>query len=150
MPALVTLSTTTITEGVSASDQRISVGSTSGLYTGTRLWIERELLTVVSLGVNTIVNVIRGVDGTASAAHPSGSVVTIGRADQFYSTDPLGRPNDTILVSPWINIITGDTWYAQGDTLPNGANRWWQKMTTTYASSPLGIQTTTQDPTSST
>ena len=151
MPATVTLNTTTLLLPVGKSDGQIKVASTAGLYPGTRLWMDRELMEVVRVGIDPWVNVRRGVDGTAGAAHSSAITITIGRADQFYSTNPAGRPANAVPVSPYINVITGEVWYAQGDTDPNGdAPRWWQRQTTTYDVGALGIRTVSQDPTSST
>lgn len=151
MAATVTLSTTTLSVAVNANASSITVASTSGLTSGTRLFIDRELLTVVSLGVGTAVNVLRGVDGTSGAAHASSSVVTIGRADQFYQSDPIGAPPAAIPVSPYINVITGAVWFAQGDQEPSAnTNRWWQLQTSTYDVGPLGSRTLVQTPTSST
>jgi hypothetical protein len=151
MPATVTLSTTTLAVSVGVSDTRIKVGSTSGLTPGTRLYVDGEQMRFVSVDVDPWINVRRGVDGTASAAHPSSATVYIGRADQFYSIDPTGRPPDVIPVSPYINVINGSVWFAQGDSQPDGqANRWWQKVTNTYGTGALGVRTTTQDPTAST
>lgn len=151
MPATVTLSTTTLSTPVGTSEKQIEVASTSGLTEGTRLWIDRELMSVVSLGVGNWVNVRRGVDGTNASAHASTATVYIGRADQFYSSDPVGSPPDAVLVSPYINTRSGEVWFAQGDVLPTGqAIRWWQRQTTTYETGPLGIRTTTLDPSSST
>lgn len=149
MAATVTLSTTTLSEAVSESTNRFLVASTDGLTAGTRIFLDRELAKVVSLDVGTWVNVARGVDGTAGAAHSSGVTVYIGRADQFYSQDPGGRPAEAIPVSPHINVLAGNVWFAQGDSLP-GASRWWQKQTVTYSAGALGVSTTTLDPTSST
>ena len=151
----VTLSTTTLDAPVGASDTRIKVGSTSGLTQGTRLFIpgpDRELMTVVGLDVSPWVLVIRGVDGTFGQQHASGLTMYIGRADQFYHLDPVGRPADDILVSPHCNVLTGDVWFSQGDGVPGGgfANRWWQKQTTVYDVGPLGVRSVTQSPTSST
>ena len=151
MAATTTLSTTTLQSNLGATDAQIKVGSTSGLTAGTRLWVDRELMSVVSLGIDPWVNVLRGVDGTAAAPHNSSSTITIGRADQFYAVDPTGRPNDAILVSPYINILNGNVWYARGDNLPPGeGERFWQLQTTTYGTGGLGQVTTTLDPTVST
>jgi hypothetical protein len=77
--------------------------------------------------------------------------VYIARADQLYSTDPYGRPPEAIPVSPWINVRTGDVFFAQGDTLPVGqGDRWWQKQTTTREAGALGVRVTTVTPESST
>ena len=151
MPATVTLSTTTLAAPVDSRTGRIKVASTSGLFTGYRLWVDKELMSVVSLDVDPWVNVKRGVDGTSSSAHSSSATLTIGRADQFYTSDPVGIPAAAILVSPYINVLNGKVWFAQGDTLPDGnSNRWWQEQTATRDIGPLGIRTTTLDPEAST
>jgi len=151
MPATVTLSTTTLAAPVNSRDGRIKVASTSGLFAGYRLWIDKELMSVVSLDVDTWVNVKRGVDGTSGSAHSSSATLTIGRADQFYTSDPVGSPPAAVLVSPWINVLSGKVWFAQGDTLPDGdSNRWWQEESVTRGVGPLGVRTTTLDPTEST
>lgn len=151
MPATVTLSTTTLSEAVTSSAGRIKVASTSGLLTGTRLFVNGELMAVIRLDVDPWVNVARGVDGTASAPHASSATAYIGRADQFYTSDPVGIPAAAIPVSPHINAQNGKVWWAQGDTLPEGnANRWWQLQSETHGTGALGIRTTTLEPESST
>lgn len=151
MAVTVTLATTTLAAPASVTDQQIKLASTSGVLPGYRLYVDRELMAVTSLGVSPWVNVRRGVDTTATAPHTSGQVVTIGTADQFYSSDPVGVPPAAVPVSPYINVLTGDFWYAQGDELPAGnSNRWWQKRSTTYTAGALGVRVSTQDPTSST
>jgi len=149
MPATVALATTTLTEAVDASAGSIKVASTSGLTAGIRLFVDRELMSVVSLGLALRVNVLRGVDGTAASSHSSSSAITIGRGDQFYASDPVGAPPAAIEVSPWINVINGSVWYAQGDAL-GSSSRWWQNVTTTYGQGALGIRTTTSAPSEST
>lgn len=151
MPATVTLSTTTLSAPLDAHEGVAVLASVSGLSPGVRLYVDRELMTVLRVGVGTQVYIIRGVDGTAGAAHTSGSTVTIGLAHQFYSVDPVGAPPEAIPVSPWINLTNGKVWYAQGDPVASGnSQRWWQERTTTYTKGPLGVRTTTLDPTSST
>ena len=151
MPATVTLASTTLSVPCGSSDGVIKVASTSGLTPGTRLFLDGELMTVVSLGVDPWVNVQRGRDGTAALPHDGGGTIYIGRADQFYEADPIGSPSEAIAVSPWINARNGSVWFAQGDSVPTGtAVRWWQKQTATYSFGPLGVRTVTLDPTSST
>ena len=151
MPATVTLSTTTLSFSVGASDRKVNVASISGLTPGTRLFVNDELMEVVSTGTDTWVDVLRGRDGTPGVAHDSGATIYIGRADQFYSSDPVGAPHNSILVSPYINTTNGGIWFARGDTLPGEhAKRWWQKQTTTYSEGALGVQVETLDPTEST
>jgi hypothetical protein len=147
MAATVTLSTTTLVNSVDPLDQAISVSSTSGLTPGVRLYIDRELMSVISLGISPWVNVRRGMDGTATSRHASSSTVTIGRADQFYQHDPVGLPPEEVLVSPWINVITGDRWTAEGDEAgPGVGGRWWQKTVVTHDTGALGVRTTTSTP----
>ena len=154
MPATVTLSTTTLQYSVGKSDAQIKVASSTGLTADTRLYVDRELMSVVSVGLTagnyTQVNVRRGVDGTTASPHSSSATITIGRGDQFYDSDPAGAPNEAVLVSPYINVVDGTVWYAQGDTTGPEAVRWWQKTTTTYGETSLGVRTSTTEPTSST
>jgi hypothetical protein len=150
MPATVTLATTTLAEGVDASSGKVKLTSTSGVTPGTGLYIDGELMKAISLDVDSWVHVKRG-ESSAAAPHPIGDTVYIGRMDQFYSGPPNGRPNAAVAVSPYIDVVNGKMYFAQGDTYPStSANRWWQEVTTTYTSGPLGIRTTTLDPSSST
>ena len=150
MPATTTLSTTTLLEGVDAANRQVRVASTSGLTAGIRLFIGGELMEVVSLGVDPWVNVRRGVDGTAGTPHDSLETIYIGRADQFYSQDPIGAPPAAIPVSPYINVINGTIWFSQGNAGDVPSMRWWQKQTVTYGVASLGVLSTTLNPTSST
>jgi hypothetical protein len=151
MAATVTLATTTLAAFCQPGDTVINVGSTAGLTPGTRLWIDRELMSVVSLGIQTMVNVKRGVDGTTTTKHDSASTITIGRGDQFYNVDPTGHPPEVVPVVPYINILNGNVWYPEGDELPvDGSQRWWQLQQPTYGPGALGVRVTTQNPTAST
>jgi hypothetical protein len=146
--ATVTLATTTLLANIAASDGQVQLGSTSGVLPGVRLFIDGELMTVLSLGLGTSVNVQRGHGGTATAAHGSNQTVYIGRADQFYMNDPVGVPPTPELVSPWINTLANRIWLARGDEVGLGAGaRWWQQVTTTYDVGALGVRTATQSPT---
>lgn len=153
MPAAVTLATTMLMSGINDDTRDICVASAAGLAPGTRLFIDRELFSVVSVGVTTSMATClvcqRGVDGTSAVPHAPGATVTIGNASQFYGTDPVGVPPIGIPVSPYINVKNGTVWFAQGDAL-DGATRWWQQQTTTYGVGALGLRTVTLDPTEST
>lgn len=150
MAATVTLGTTQLAENVDASSTSIKVTSTAGLVPGLRLYLEGELMTVQRLNPNGV-SVLRGQDGTPSVPHSSATTMYVGRADQFYFSDPKGRPNSATLVSPYINVKTGVLWHAQGDTLPESTSaRWWQPVVTTYGVGFLGVRTREEDPTSST
>lgn len=151
MPATVTLSSVALSAEAAASDRQVKVVSTSGLTTGTRLYVDSEMMTVVGPGVGNWLKVLRGVDGTAAQDHDAGSTAWIGRADQFFTSDPVGAPKDAILVSPHINTTTGAVWFARGDVAPTGQTlRWWQKQTVTYSKGALGVNAVAIDPQAST
>lgn len=153
MPATVTLGTTTLVSPAGQGDAQITVASTSGLFIGTLLFVDRELMAVSGFGVGTQVNVRRGVDGTMATPHASGSTLYIGRADQFYDVTPEGIPPAVIPVSPYINVRTGVVWFALGDTTPSATGtqfRFWQPQTVTYDVGALGVRTATLTPTAST
>ncbi len=111
------------------------------------MFVDGELMTIVRIDVDPWVVVLRGVGGSKQIPHSSGQTVYLGRGDQFYDYDPVGRPNENILVSPWINTINGNVWFAQGDNDPSGvADRWWELQSTRYDQGPLGVRVKTVDP----
>lgn len=152
MPASVTLSTATLTYGIGPGADEITLSSVSGINRGTCLWVDRELLRVVNLiPESNRLKVSRGSGGSAAAPHSSSALVTIGRADQFYSVDPVGSPDVIIEVSPYINTVNGKVFLSQGDANPSVQNfRWWQEVSNTYGQGSLGIRTQESAPTSST
>lgn len=146
MPAATaTLATTTLVFAVDAGARHWQLASTTGIVQGTRLWLDRELAAVEQLtGINNIVLVRRGVDQTIATPHQSSATVTLGRADQFYSTDPVGLPPIPILVYPYINVTTGVSWVAQGDeTGPGAAARIWAPITSTETQGAMGVRVVT-------
>lgn len=149
MGATVTLASTSLAQQMGASDSRIKVASTSGMQPGLRLFVDGEVLTIVSLAPDPWVNVMRGRDGTAAMPHNYASTVWIARADQLYESDPVGAPPAAFPVSPYINVRNGKVWFAQGDA-QNPAIRWWQAQATTYDYGALGVRTSVTSPTSST
>jgi hypothetical protein len=144
--ATVTLSTTTLARGCGVTDTRVQVASASGLLPGTHLYVDRELMAYVSTGIvgdiGTWIDVRRGVGGTAATAHSGGALITLGRADQFYSTDPVGAPPAAVPVLPYINVLTGDFWQLQGDETLAG-QRWWAKRINTHGVGAMGVRTDT-------
>ena len=149
MANLVTLSSTTLPQEIARDQNEIKLASASGLVAGQRLYVDRESMEVVRVLVDPFVLVRRGRDGTGGARHANGATVWIAEAYQLYQRDPQGLPQTELLVSPWINVLTGDLWFAQGDVVP-GTARWWQKQLATYSVGALGVRVTTLDPTSST
>ncbi len=144
MAALATLNSTSLVTPAGSSDSAVQLLSTSGVTPGLRLYADQELMAVVSLGLGTWVNVQRGVDGTAGQAHASGTApVYIGRADQFYSSNPVGAPPTEVLVTPWINVMTGEQWTPQGDETGPNVARWWAKTEYTHSVGAFGNRTET-------
>lgn len=148
--ATVTLSTTTLSQTTEPCESKVILASTSGLTPGVRLYVDRELMAVDRLtGIGNEAVVRRGVDGTAASRHATNTTVTIGRGDQFYQSDPVGLPPSVVPVSPYINVLTGVSWVAQGDEVgPGNAGRIWAPITITQAAGALGVTVlTTTTPT---
>ena len=137
MPATVTLSSTTLDSGVTPSQRSVRVASTSGLIPGLALFCDGELMSVVSLGIDPEINVIRGIGGTRATDHDGGATVYIGRPDQFFAYDPSGRPPAAIPVTPHINVLNGSVWFASGN--PQGLRRW-EKQEVSVQVGALGIR----------
>lgn len=148
---MVTLASTTLARRCDHKTTLVKFSSTSGLTPGTCVWVDRELMSVVSLDVDPWVNVKRGIGGSAASAHSPFATVLIGTPDQFFNSDPVGMPDRVTLVSPYVNVLTGDSWIAVGDDEPTGLDsRWWQKQVTTYGTTSLGIRTQITAPPDST
>lgn len=159
MAATTTLSTTTLASNCGPGDVAINVASVTNITPGLDLFLDWELMKVVSIGLKsvnggTMVNVLRGRNSSHCQSHNTASTMYIGRPDQFYEFDPKGAPPVVVLVSPHINVVTGGIWWPQGDEQPNvgpgnlGVNRWWQRQVPTYGVGPLGVGTVTQTPSS--
>lgn len=140
MAALSTLQATTLAAPVSSSDSSVTLASGTGVRPGLSLYFDRELVTVVSCGIGTACNVLRGQGGTASKPHVMGTPVTIGRGDQFYDTNPAGAAIGA-LVTPWINVLTGEQWTIQGDESGPNAAPWWALTQYTHGTGALGVRT---------
>ena len=140
---MTTLATTTVLTTIEPADTTITLASIANVSPGDGLYAGTELLRVRAYAGGTSVAVLRGQAGTVTQRHVSNQTVTIGRMDQFQVTDPLGPPPIPVLVSPWINVLTGQQWVAEGDeTGPNGSAQWWAPTQTTHAVGALGVRTT--------
>ena len=150
MPASNPLSSTQFAVPVGRFDSQVKLVSTTGLTAGMRLFVEMEFIAVVSLaGYANLVNVRRGIDGTAAERHGTDVAVWVGTADRFYESDPMGQPAVALIVSPHINIKTGGVFFAQGDASTNGT-RYWVKQTIGHDTAALGFTPAVPSPTSST
>lgn len=151
MAAIETLAQTTLALTVAARDGRIKLTSTANVVPGLFVWFDGELSKVLTVEAQNWVTVQRGQGGSPARMHVGGVTAYIGRGDQFYSTDPVGRPPDQIRVSPHINTMNGSVWFSQGDMEPAGqGDRWWQKQAITRTIGALGVRVTTADPETST
>jgi hypothetical protein len=131
------------------------VGTVTSLSTapliqvGYGLFLDQELVKVTGIMSDPVglrYQVLRGQGGSQAMSHSSTIPVFIGSMDKFYSHDPKGRPQNVVLVSPWINTTNGKIWEQQGDAYPGAPNRWWQEVTNTYGIGPLGVRTVTSSP----
>lgn len=82
------LSTTTLGAALDRFSAEGYLASVSGVYIGTVLSIDTEILRVTGFGAGLIVKFQRGTDGTSAVAHSSGATVNIGTPNDF-STQPL-------------------------------------------------------------
>lgn len=117
MPALAqtSLTSTTLAAAATVNTNTIRVASATGITTtagttATDLYIDNELLTVLSVN-GTTVGVSRGQAGTRANAHKSGATVLAGPPRAFYNTDPSGAATCTdVAYTPYINTISGNQW----------------------------------------
>lgn len=142
--ATVSLSSTTFARTVERGDTSVLLASTSGVVPGVRLYADRELMAVVSLGLGNEVNVRRGSDGTSTDRHATTVTVWFGNPCHFYASDPYGLPNDPVSVYPYINVLNGNVWVPQGDETGSGVSgRSWQLVTNTQQFGAFGIRQNT-------
>jgi hypothetical protein len=86
------LTTTTLTAAVAVTDREIKVSSATGFVAGYLVKVNQEIMRIVQTYVvavsGTTIPVIRGIEGSATAAHPSGSSATAGIATDFAASVP--------------------------------------------------------------
>lgn len=125
------LTQTTLAAAVDAISNTIRVASctnipnpSGGGDNQTILMVNNEAMTVTAVSPDVPatpsgagqVSVMRGTNGTRSAAHVSGVTVMLGRPNQFFVTDPSGAVTSTdVPVIPRINVPTGNQWLAPVD-----------------------------------
>lgn len=118
-----TLFGTTLSAAITNSQNSFSVASvahivpTTNTY-NTDLFVDAELMVVVSQPSGTTVNVLRGQGGTKATAHVASSVVIIGKPAWFYAFDPQGACTAaSTLVGPVVNYKNGQQWICSTKTL---------------------------------
>jgi hypothetical protein len=123
-----TLITVTSATSIVGSNPNLSITANQPNFQ-TELYIDREAMLVI--GVNgTQLTVVRGVAGTAATPHGNGAMVLFGPPRFFYKNDPGGIGGvgggtvsnvpcilNNVVVSPWVNILTGAQWYCSPTAL---------------------------------
>lgn len=154
MLAQVNLTQTTITSALTASGNQVVVASSAGIsapgpasangfssQTVTELFVDQEAMLVTGVNGN-VVNVVRGASSTAASAHAAGAVVWVGTPNQFFAATPTGACNALNTVNPYINVLTGQTWFCD-----SGTGNWQPVFSTgaiTPAATAAAIQTVGQ------
>ena len=112
--------------GVGAINNAVG-GTTGGNANTTDLYIDRELLQVVSVNTTAkTVTVLRGQGGSQAAPHASGAMVLAGPPAAFLNYDPEGycggatgtgfSPSNPPQYTPWVNQRTGAQWLCSSIT----------------------------------
>jgi hypothetical protein len=119
--AQASLTSTTLSSAVNDTSQNfVVVGSASGISagnTGGFLLVDGELMDVTAVN-GTVINVVRGANGTRAVKHASGATVLVGNPEYFTSYPRFGACTSTDeTVLPWndINPKDGPFYGAQFD-----------------------------------
>ena len=111
-----TFTTTYTTAAVTATAQVVPVYSATGIVAAsgtvkpTVLYIDGELMTVIEVN-STSISVLRGQGNTVPRGHRASSVVYIGKAEWYASTDPGGTCTAaSVWTDPYINTTNGSFW----------------------------------------
>jgi hypothetical protein len=125
-----TLTQTTTTSAILATDAIINVTSATGINApnpgtsviGSQLYViapgsPRGETMIVRSVTGTVIGVRRGATGIRSG-FPSGAIVLIGQPNWFQAYDPNGScVTASVYVSPWVNTLTGAQWLCSSVTL---------------------------------
>ena len=117
------------------------VGQGNGPGTGTAIYIDRELASVISVSGKNV-NVLRGINGTLATAHKASNMVLFGNPNAFVNFDPAGtRVVAQVPAQPTINVFNGNQWLCSSITLtwvPGFGNSERDKAVTTAVASVAG------------
>lgn len=112
-----TITSTTLSSAISASDLLFNVASATGISNAnganyvTILFIDKELMGVASVSGTTVTIGNRGLQGTGQGAHASGAKVFLGPPSYFGYGDPTGGCTSTSLIAtPYLATLTGNLW----------------------------------------
>lgn len=120
-----TLTQTTLTADVGLSSTTWQLGSVTGIVgqgngpgTGTSVYIDRELASVISVNTSAkTVTVLR--NGGQASAHKASTMVLFGNPNAFINgADPVGTcAVASVPAQPTINVRTGNQWLCSSVTL---------------------------------
>lgn len=83
------LTTTTLASAVAVTDRLLVVASATGFAAGSLIRLDGEFCEVAKNYVSgTTIPILRGVNGTATVAHPTSANVTVGPAGDFAGAAP--------------------------------------------------------------
>lgn len=124
------LTTTTLDANLAATDDTMTVVSSTGFAVGRLVLIDFELVRITNLngdaGTSTLINIQRGVDGTVARAHDNAKRIIVARdATDFKQIDPnwsedCTRGTGEATVLPWVNSRIGLVWNCNAF----GTSRW--------------------------
>ncbi len=106
-----TLSATTLSAAMDATQGYALVVSASGIAANKAILIDGELMNVSALYNGTATNVPVARNGGKKGPHISGAVVLAGRPNWFYTVDPVPSACtlSSTFVAPWVNVTTGSS-----------------------------------------
>ena len=115
------LTTTTLNAAMTATDDVMTVTSTTGFVVNQLVLVDFEIVRIQSLlngaaGTATLVGVARGVDGTNARAHANSKRILITQqVNDFKHNDPdwsaaCTRGTGQAAILPWVNSSTGWIW----------------------------------------
>lgn len=115
------LATTTLSSAVSITDNTIVVASATSVQAGRIVRVDGEFMKVVQSYVSgTTVGVLRGQDGTVTAAHAASANVTHGLASDF--ANPPAGVQASVTNPPSVAYTT--TSYSAAGAIAFGAAQW--------------------------
>ena len=86
------------------------------------LYLDLEMMIIRSVS-STTMTVTRGTRNRS--AHATSAIILTGPCDQFKVVDPptlVGNQDCTLFVLPWVNQITGDTWWCDLQAIGDGSD----------------------------
>jgi len=119
LPAQVTTSQTTTTANYTTGQTTLRLTTTTGMASAvlggfnTELFIDQELMGVITVVNSTTVTVQRGIQGTRESTHLSGALVWFGPPNYFsvQNYDPTGSCTAANNVNnPIPYVVTGNVW----------------------------------------